>query len=94
MTIFYSVKISDKDQSLLEERIKRAAKNRVTSRSSSATKQQQQQQQQPPPQQQQPMPQKMVRQGSEGTIKKEPIEQEESSPSPPTMRYIKANLLH
>ncbi|KAJ9598235.1 hypothetical protein L9F63_011056, partial [Diploptera punctata] len=53
--------ISDKDQSLLEERIKRAAKNRMT-KSQSALKQQQQQQ--IPPQQQQPLPQKMVRQGT------------------------------
>ncbi|PSN31815.1 Mini spindles protein [Blattella germanica] len=85
--------ISDKDQSLLEERIKRAAKNRVPSRSSGNKQQQQQQQpqqqqlqQQQQQQIQQPQPQKMVRQGSEGTIKKEPIEQEESSPPPPTMR--------
>jgi len=71
--------ISDKDLSLLEERIKRAAKNRVA-RAPNATKQQQQQLQQP-------QPQKMVRQGSEGTIRKDPVEQEESPPPPPpTMR--------
>ncbi|XP_069680440.1 protein mini spindles isoform X4 [Periplaneta americana] len=77
--------ISDKDLSLLEERIKRAAKNRVA-RPPPMTKQQQQQQQMQQQQQQQQQPQKMVRQGSEGTIKKEPVEQEESSPPPPTMR--------
>jgi hypothetical protein len=72
--------------SLLEERIKRAAKNRVT-RAPSATKQQQQQLQQQ--QLQHSQPQKMVRQGSEGTIKKEPVEEEGSpSPPPPAMRYI------
>ncbi|XP_021935865.1 protein mini spindles isoform X2 [Zootermopsis nevadensis] len=71
--------ISDKDLSLLEERIKRAAKNKVT-RAPNVSKQQQQQLQQP-------QPQKMVRQGSEGTIKKETIEREESPPPPPpTMR--------
>jgi len=76
-----TLQISDKDLSLLEERIKRAAKSRVA-RAPNATKQQQQQQQL-----QQPQPQKMVRQGSEGTIRKDPVEQEESPPQPPpTMR--------
>jgi len=73
------LQISDKDLSLLEERIKRAAKSRVA-RAPNATKQQQQQLQQP-------LPQKIVRQGSEGTIRKDPVEQEESPPPPPpTMR--------
>lgn len=69
--------ISDKDLSLLEERIKRAAKNRET-RAPNASKQQ------PPQQLQQPQPQKMVLQGNVGTIKKEPVRQDESPP--PTMR--------
>ncbi|PNF34799.1 Protein mini spindles [Cryptotermes secundus] len=72
--------ISDKDLSLLEERIKRAAKTRET-RAPNASKQQ------PPQQLQQPQPQKVLPQGNAGTIKKEPIRQDESPPPPPpTMR--------
>nr|CAD7571841.1 unnamed protein product [Timema californicum] len=70
--------ISDKDLSLLEERIKRASKNRTAVRTTAKPVVA-------------PQPQRLVRQGSDNAINREPPPPREESPPPPPPVMSKLN---